>query len=229
MTDDEQTPESNDTDPRRMPARTGPRAPDQRYFAPATERNQEPILAVLKDYLPETGSVLEIASGTGQHVAAFAQVFPGIQWVPSEPSPGGRDSVAAWVKQAGVDNVGAPLDLETTRSRWHAGLDADSFAALLAINLIHIAPWEATEGLLTGAGMLLESGGFLYLYGPYRRGGEHTAPSNAAFDAKLQEENPAWGVRDIADVETTAAAHGLRLEAVVDMPVNNLSLILRKD
>jgi SAM-dependent methyltransferase len=206
-----------------------PQPPDasRRRHAPAAERNREPILAVLREHLPHNGRALEIASGTGQHATAFARAFPGIEWLASDPDASARESIAAWAAETGVSNLAAPLDLDVTAPDWFEAFDA-SFDAVLAINLIHIAPWTATEGLLKGAGALLRREGVLYLYGPYRRGGEHTAESNAAFDAQLRAQNPAWGIRDIDEVERAAAAHGLRRDAVVAMPANNFSLVFRK-
>lgn len=213
---------------KQAPPRVGQRSDDGRYFAPATERNTKPILGVLKEVLPARSDVLEIGSGTGQHVAAFAKAFPGINWQPSEPSPGGRNSIVAWVAEAGVANVDLPLDLETVRPQWFSEMGNRRFDAILCINMIHIAPWPATEGLFEGASALLTDRGIVYLYGPFKRNGSHTAPSNAAFDARLREENPAWGIRDTDEVAKTAETHGLVLDQIREMPVNNLSLIFRK-
>ncbi len=195
--------------------------------APAAERNTSSILQVLKTHLPASGRALEIASGTGQHAAAFAQNFPAITWVPSDPSPDARRSIAAWAGEAGLENLKSPLDLDVMRDGWTASLEG-SLDVVLAINLLHISPWAACEGLLRGAGALLRTQGMLYLYGPYRRGGVHTAESNARFEEWLHGQDRAWGVRDIGEVERAAAIHGLGLDEVIAMPANNFSLILRK-
>ncbi|MFJ4290697.1 DUF938 domain-containing protein [Cupriavidus sp. NPDC089707] len=198
--------------------------PDARRMAPATERNREPILAVLRNVLPASGTVLEIASGTGQHAAHFAAAFPGLTWQPSDPDRAARESIAAWTAHAGLTNVRAPLDLDVCRQPW----DIDAADAMVCINMLHISPWAAAEALFAGAGKLLGPGGVLYLYGPYRRGGAHTAPSNAAFDAQLRATDADWGVRDMEDVVALAAAQGLRCDEPVPMPTNNFSLVFRK-
>ncbi|MEM8743271.1 MAG: DUF938 domain-containing protein [Pseudomonadota bacterium] len=201
---------------------------DRRQHAPAAERNAVAILDVLADHLPGTGHVLEIASGTGQHGAAFARALPNVVWHPSDRSPNAHASIRAWRDEAGAENLKAPLDIDVMHGQWWKDIDR-RFDALVAINLIHVAPWAATEALLEGAAQLLLPGGFVYLYGPYRRDGEHTAPSNAQFDLSLQAQDPEWGVRDMGEIESVGAKHGLRLEKAVDMPANNFSLILRRD
>jgi hypothetical protein len=200
-----------------------------RLHAPATQRNREPILAVLRRVLPASGVVLEVASGTGEHAVWFAEQLPGLSFQPSDPSPTQRASIAAWIASRGLANLRAPLALDVTRAGWErsAGVPRD-LAAILCINLIHIAPWEAALGLLRGAGMALAPGRPVYLYGPYRRGGAHTAPSNQAFDASLRAQDPAWGVRDLDEVAAAAEAAGFALEEIVEMPANNLSVILRR-
>jgi SAM-dependent methyltransferase len=195
---------------------------DDRQYAPATERNRAPILEVLRRALPSQGSVLEIASGTGEHAAFFAPHFPRLVWQPSDADPAARASIAAWT--AGMDNVRVPLALDAASSAWPLAA-AD---AVLCINMIHIAPWPATEGLVAGAARLLPVGGLLFLYGPYQRDGRHTAPSNAAFDASLRARDPAWGVRDLGDVSALATQAGFRLAEVVEMPANNLSVLFRR-
>ncbi|HYH19315.1 MAG TPA: DUF938 domain-containing protein [Azospirillum sp.] len=192
--------------------------------APAVERNRAAILDVLRRVLPAEGLVLEVASGTGQHATFFAAGLPGVTWQPSDPDPDLRASTAAWAAEAGLPNLRPPLALDATAEPWPVAR-AD---AVVCINMIHIAPWEAALGLFRGAARLLPPGGPLALYGPFMRDGRHTAPSNAAFDADLKARNPAWGVRDLSVVETTAAAHGLRLAEVVEMPANNLSVVLRR-
>jgi SAM-dependent methyltransferase len=204
---------------------TGPtHDPDPRRMAPATERNREPILAVLRNVLPARGTVLEIASGTGQHATHFAAALPGLTWQPSDPDPAARASIAAWTAHAGLANVRAPLALDVCRQPW--GIDAAD--AVVCINMIHIAPWAAAEALFAGAGKLLGPGGVLFLYGPYRRGGAHTAPSNAAFDAQLRATDPDWGVRDMEAVIALGEAQGMRCDEPVPMPANNFCLVLRK-
>ncbi|MBN3754533.1 DUF938 domain-containing protein [Paraburkholderia sp. Tr-20389] len=198
--------------------------PNQRQHAPATERNREPILAVLERVLPATGTVLEIASGTGQHAIHFAAALPQLVWQPSDPDEDSRASIAAWTTHSGLANVRAPLALDVRDASW--GIDAAD--AVVCINMIHISPWESAQGLMSGAGRLLGPGSVLFLYGPYRRGGAHTAPSNAAFDAQLQSRNPAWGVRDMEAVVALADAAGFDGDEAVAMPANNFSLVFRK-
>ena len=192
--------------------------------APAAARNQAPILKVLRRVLPRAGLVLEIASGTGQHAAAFAAACPELTWQPSDSDPMARASIAAWAEDSGQTNLRPPLDLDVCYPDWPSRI-ADPVAAILCINMIHIAPWAACEGLLQGAGQILPDGGLLYLYGPFRREGQHTAPSNAAFDRALRAQNPAWGVRDLEAVAARAEAHGLAMRETVAMPANNLSVI----
>ncbi len=202
---------------------------DERRYAAATQRNRDPILAVLRGVLPAGGTVLEIASGTGEHAVWLAAQLPGLAFQPSDPDPDHRASIAAWTAFTGVANVRAPLDLDTTAPDWEAGAAVPAgLAAILCINMIHIAPWAAALGLVRGAGTLLAPGGILYLYGPYKRGGAHTAPSNAAFDQSLRARDPAWGVRDLEAVTAAAAAAGFAPESVIEMPANNLSVILRR-
>jgi len=187
----------------------------------AAARNRDPILAVLRRVLPAAGVVLEIASGSGEHAAYFAGAFPRLAWQPSDPDPRAHASIAAWC--AGVPTVRPPLALDATDERWPVAP-----AAIVCVNMIHIAPWAACEGLLRNAGRSLPAGGVLYLYGPYRVGGRHTAPSNAAFDAGLRARDRAWGVRDLEIVVTLAASHGLDLRETVSMPANNLSVVLER-
>ncbi|MEM5340840.1 DUF938 domain-containing protein [Paraburkholderia azotifigens] len=198
--------------------------PNLRQHAPAAERNREPILAVLERVLPATGTVLEIASGTGQHAIHFAAALPQLTWQPSDPGEDARASIAAWTAHSGLANVRAPLALDVRDASW--GLDAAD--AIVCINMIHISPWESARALTGGAGRLLKAGGVLFLYGPYRRGGAHTAPSNAAFDAQLRSRDPAWGVRDMEDVVALADAAGFDLDETVEMPANNFSLVFQK-
>ena len=201
---------------------------DERLYAAATQRNREPILAVLRGVLPERGTVLEIASGTGEHAVWLAAKLPGIVIQPSDPDPDNRASVAAWARFTGVPNVRAPLALDVTAQGWDATRIPRPLAAILCINMIHISPWEATLGLMRGAGALLPPGGVLYLYGAYKRGGAHTAPSNASFDQSLRARDPDWGVRDLEAVTGAATDAGFAPESVIEMPANNLSVILRR-
>ncbi len=198
-----------------------------KQHAPAAERNAAPILDVLRQCLPGTGKVLEIASGSGQHACHFARALPQIVWQPSDRDAGARASIHAWRDDAGLENLQAPLDVDVMDPGWSGALDRQ-FDAVVAINLIHVAPWLLVDGLLGGAARLLVPGGLVYLYGPYKRDGAHTAPSNARFEDWLHAQDPEWGVRDMADIEQVGAKHGLRLERVIDMPANNFSLILKR-
>jgi hypothetical protein len=198
---------------------------DARRHAPATARNRDAILAVLRETLPESGLVLEIASGTGQHVCHLAAALPGLRFQPSDPDAESRESIAAWTGQSGLSNVLAPLALDVVEDDWSDRAPAAD--AILNINMIHISPWSACRGLLRGAGRLLAPGAPLYLYGPYKRGERHTAPSNEAFDQSLRERDERWGVRDLDDVVACAREHGFALERTLEMPANNLSVILR--
>jgi hypothetical protein len=197
---------------------------DLRRSAPATLRNREPILSVLRPLLPDSGVVLEVASGTGEHAVHFARAQPGLRWQPSDPFADARRSIAAWIRAEKLNNVLPPLDLDAASEDW----PIDQADAVLCINMIHISPWEATEGLMRGAGRLLASGHPLYLYGPYRRSGRPLEPSNAAFDADLRLRDERWGLRDVAAVEACAEDNGLALDQLVEMPANNLSLVFRK-
>ncbi|WP_343519981.1 DUF938 domain-containing protein [Sphingomonas sp.] len=193
-----------------------------RKHAPATARNREAIAAVLAEVLPATGAVLEIASGSGEHCAFFAERFPALRWQPSDPEPSALASIASWC--AGLGNVAPPLAIDASAADWPVAR-AD---ALLCVNMVHISPWEATLGLLDGAVRVLPAGGPLILYGPYLRAEVETAPSNAAFDASLKARDPRWGLLDVAEVSEAAAARGLRFERLVEMPANNLILVYRR-
>ncbi|MGF1550090.1 MAG: DUF938 domain-containing protein [Sphingomonadaceae bacterium] len=197
---------------------------DAKRHAPATARNRDPIIAVLKDALPETGLVLEVASGTGEHALAFARAFPKLQFQPSDPDPDYRASIAAWREAEGPDNLLAPIDLDARDAQW----PVERADAIACINMVHISPRAATEGLIAGAGRILPPGAPLYLYGPYRREGVETAPSNLAFDASLRARDPEWGLRRLEDVDALAKRHGLTLERVVAMPANNISAVFRR-
>jgi hypothetical protein len=197
---------------------------DDRLHYPATARNRDAIVAVLRGVLPASGVVLEVASGSGEHVAHFAQAFPALAFQPSDPEEAARQSIAAWARQAGLANVRPPLALDAAAEDWPLSV-AD---AILCINMIHIAPWRATQGLLRGAARLLPAGAPLYLYGPYRRTGVVTAPSNEAFDASLKARHPEWGLRDLEVVAALARDHGFSAPAVTEMPANNLSVVFRR-
>lgn len=198
--------------------------PPGAVVAPAAARNRDPILAVLRRVLPATGTVLEIASGTGEHAVHFAAALPGLVWQPSDPSEEARASVAAWSAAATLPNLRPPLDVDAAAPVWPVA----SADAIVSINMIHIAPWQACLGLMAGAGRLLPPGGPLVLYGPFNVDGRFTAPSNAAFDASLRARDPAWGIRDVADVAAAAEAHGLSLDERVEMPANNTMLVFRR-
>ena len=191
--------------------------------APAAERNRGPILEVLQRVLPPRGRALELASGSGQHVVHFAQHLPGWHFTPSDPDPSARASIDAWVASAGVDNVDPARDIDARRQPW--GVDA--LDAVLAINMVHIAPWEATVGLLQGAAKVLRPKGQLVLYGPYIIDGE-TAPSNRQFDASLRARDPSWGVRELSEIVALASEHGLALAHTVPMPANNHTVVFAR-
>lgn len=196
----------------------------EKRHAPATVRNRDAIADVLEAVLPPTGTVLEVASGTGEHVVHFAQRFPQLIWQPSDYSDLSLPSIAAWVAESGFTNVRPAVQLDASSPGWPVP-QAD---AILCINMIHIAPWAATMGLMAGAGRLLQARAPLYLYGPYLRDGVETAPSNLAFDQSLKERDPDWGLRDLSAVIALAAEHGLHIEQVIEMPANNLSVIFRQ-
>jgi SAM-dependent methyltransferase len=192
--------------------------------APAAARNREPIAAVLREVLPASGTVLEVASGTGEHAACFAALFPGLRWQPSDPDPQALASIRAWRAEVELANLLEPVRLDASAEPWPVAA-AD---ALLCINMVHITPWAATAGLLRGAGRLLAAGAPLILYGPYRRAGVPTAPSNEAFDLSLKARDPQWGLREIEAVEAEAGCNGLRLERVFEMPANNVTIVFRR-
>jgi SAM-dependent methyltransferase len=200
---------------------------DSRQYAPATERNRDPILTVLQRVLPPTGTVLEIASGTGQHAAYFAPRLQPRQWLPSDPNPLLRASIAAWRQASGAENLLPPLALDARNAVWSVETERE-ITAIANINMIHISPWSACLGLMAGAGRLLPPGGILYLYGPYQRHNQPTAPSNVAFDTSLRAQNPEWGVRNLEDAIAVAEAEQLQFQEVVEMPANNLSVVFRK-
>jgi SAM-dependent methyltransferase len=199
--------------------------PPGALVAPSTARNREPILGVLRSCLPPSGLVLEIAAGAGEHAVYNAAALPDLQWQPTDPSPEALASIAAWRDQAGLPNLLAPLRLDAADPETWPVARAE---AVVNINMIHISPWAATEGLMAGAGRVLPSGGVLFLYGPYLERDVPTAPSNLAFDESLKGRNPAWGIRRLDAVTSLAAEHGLALAERIAMPANNLSLVFRK-
>jgi SAM-dependent methyltransferase len=193
--------------------------------APATARNRDPIARVLYEELPESGLVLEIASGSGEHVVHFAQELARLVFQPSDPDEEARASIRAWTEETGVRNVREPLALDVEAAAWPIAR-AD---AVLCINMVHISPWSATLGLLDGAARVLSGAGALFLYGPYRRDGVVTAESNEAFDRSLRERNPSWGLRRLEDLDREASARGFVRTRLVEMPANNLSLVYRRE
>ncbi len=192
--------------------------------SPAAERNKQPILDVLETSLPRAGLVLEIASGTGQHVVHFAAGLPALEWQPSEADAVLVAALGARLDTEALANVRSPLVLDALRLPW----PISSADAIVCINMIHIAPWSAAEGLFRGAGAALSGRGPLVLYGPFKRSGAHTAPSNRAFDASLRARNPAWGIRDIDAVRILAEREGFELERCTAMPANNFALVFRR-
>jgi hypothetical protein len=192
--------------------------------APAAARNRAPILAELRTILRNPGLVLEIASGTGEHGVWYSQALPWLTWQPSDRDADALASIAAWRETARLPNLLPPLLLDTSAVSWPVAR-AD---AIVAINMVHIAPWSAVLGLFAGAERVLPAGGLLYLYGPFRENGLHTTPSNAAFDADLRARNPDWGVRDLNDLTALAARHGMAAPDRIAMPANNLSLVFRR-
>ncbi len=198
---------------------------NNRRHSPSTERNRSAILDVLRGVMPQSGTILEIASGTGEHAAWLTPQLPEMTWQPSDLDTDNFASIEAWAEDA---RVLKPIRLDVTENDWGEGAVADRLVAIVCINMIHISPWTACEGLIEGASRLLPEGGVLYLYGPYRRNGRHTAQSNADFDFSLRQRNPEWGVRDLETVVAYADINGLILDRVVDMPANNLSVIFRR-
>jgi len=201
---------------------------DVRLDYPATGRNQEVILDVLKEALPKSGAVLEVASGSGQHITYFAQQIPQLKWQPSDIEAAARASIDAWRNEMGVtDAVHTPIDLDASVDIWSLGHIKD-LNAIMSINMIHISAWEACLGLLKNASRVLPAGGVLYLYGPFKVGGFHIAPSNAEFDLSLQSQNPSWGVRNLDDVAEEALKQNFQLMKTIRMPANNFSVIFHK-
>ena len=207
-----------------MAWKIGERLADGRCVAPAAERNKGPILEVLQRVLPPRGLVLEIGSGTGQHAAHFANALSQLSWQPSDPDGKNRRSIVLWSRVEELGNVRTPLALDVRERPW----PIDAADAIVCINVVHVSPWAATLALFDGAREVLPVKGVLFLYGPYRRGGRHTAPSNEKFDAELRAHDPEWGLRDVDELADVADRAGFALAEIVDMPANNFSLVFRK-
>jgi SAM-dependent methyltransferase len=206
-----------------------PVEPDGRLDAPAFHRNHQPIWAVLEKFLDgKSGDVLEAGSGTGQHVVDFARRSPDVTWWPSDFNEAHLKSIGAWRAYARLPNVRPPLQIDLSDPAWcsemHDGSRPGQLLAVFCANVIHIAPWRVAEGLFAGAARYLQPGGRLFLYGPFKRDGRHTALSNAVFDSSLRDNDPEWGVRDIVDVTALAETVGLGLVEIAEMPANNLIL-----
>jgi SAM-dependent methyltransferase len=197
---------------------------DHRLQYPATQRNRDAILEVLHGVLPPSGLVLEIASGSGEHIVYFANALPGLTFQPSDPEDAARISIAAWTAETGLSNIRPPLAIDVRREPWPIA----QTDAMLCINMIHISPWEATQSLMRSAGRILAKGAPLYLYGPYRQQGVVTAESNEAFDASLKSRDPRWGLRHLDDVAALAREAGFSAPKVTPMPANNLSVVFRR-
>ncbi len=198
---------------------------DPRQYAPATLRNRDLILRILRDVLPTKGLILEIASGSGEHVVHFARNLPSLSFQPSDREPDALQSVAAWVKATRVTNVRAPLVLDAAQSPW----PITSADGIICINMVHISPWDATLGLVRGAAAILVPTAPFYLYGPYKREGFATAPSNQAFDRSLRDREPTWGLRDLEAVAAVAQFVGFSAPTITEMPANNLSMVFRRN
>ena len=198
-----------------------------KQYAPATERNREPILKILSEILPSGSKILEVASGTGEHAVYFASKLPSCHWIPSDVSSESRSSITAWKNDRALDNLSLPLSIDVTQDNWQQQVKTE-IDGIVNINMIHIAPWQACLGLMEGAEQILPPSGILYLYGPYKREGKHTAVSNANFDRSLRDRNPQWGVRDLEQVIEAAANANLKLQQVIEMPANNLSVIFSR-
>ena len=211
---------------------TAPPAADGRLEAPAFQRNHDAIWTALSRILDkESGDILELGSGTGQHAAEFASRSPQLIWWPSDIMDAHLASISAWRKHAGLANLREPQRIDLTNANWiwqGENDDDGSLTAMMCNNVLHISPWVVSQNLIAGAGRLLRAGGHLFIYGPFKRGGQHTAPSNADFDASLRARNPAWGVRDIDDLAALAKAAELTLTDAVAMPANNFVLVFER-
>jgi len=206
---------------------------DGRLDAPAFHRNHEAIRAVLMQFLAgKSGDAIELGSGTGQHIVDFAHHLPDITWWPSDLNEKHLKSIEAWRAYSNLANIRSPLRIDLADPCWCPEMDGGhgpgNLVAVFCANVIHIAPWRVAEGLFAGAGRYLQPGGLIFLYGPFKRGGQHTAPSNAAFDSSLREGNPEWGVRELEAVQELATKAGLSLREIAEMPVNNLAVVFGK-
>ena len=201
----------------------GPAAADGRRSAPAVSRNRKPIAEVLADWLPSAGTVLEVASGTGEHAVWFAERFPNLTWQPSDTHPDAQASIDAWRKASGLSNIAEPLTINASSRDW----PIERANAVLNINMAHISPWAASLGLIAGAAGVLPEGGPLILYGPWLKGDIETAASNVAFDADLKARDPQWGLRRVEDFAAAASVQGFELAEWRQMPANNLMLLFR--
>ena len=195
-----------------------------RLVSPSAERNKAPVADVLRRVLPDQGLVLEVSSGTGQHVVHFARAMPHLRWQATERDEANLRSIASWRGAEALPNVLEPIRLDVVDQPW----PVSSAAAVVCLNMIHIAPWAAAEALIRGAEAILAPGGILFLYGPYRREGGHTAPSNEAFDRSLKARDPDWGVRDLEEVARFARQNGFHAPEIFEMPANNLSVFFRR-
>jgi hypothetical protein len=206
------------------------RLPPDCQHAPATTRNREPLLTVLREFLPPAGTVLEVASGSGEHATFFAPQLAPRYWLPSDIDERALASITAWQALTPAAHLLPPIRLDVRESIWipEQSKPPQAITAIVAVNMIHIAAWEACLGLMAGAGRLLAAGGVVVLYGPFRQSGQHTAASNAAFDDSLRRRNGEWGVRDLEDVVSVAEAEGFSLGKTVTMPANNLSVIFMR-
>lgn len=197
---------------------------DARLFAPSTSRNRRPIFEILHPLLPAEGLVLELASGAGEHITGLAsESAPSLMFQPSDPDSNARHSIDAWTQGLSLTNVRPAIELDAAAADW----PVDQANVVFCINMIHISPWSATEGLFRGAANIMPPGGILFTYGPYRRDGAHTSPGNESFDADLRRRNPAWGIRDLEAITELAAELGFATPDVTEMPANNLSLVFR--
>lgn len=205
---------------------------DARRYACATQRNRQPILEILLQVLPPTGSILEIASGTGEHATFFAPHLAPRKWLTSEPNPQLRASINAWYQHDPAENIYPPFNIDAREPVWavetELSPDLQPIVAIVNINMIHISPWSACLGLIAGADRILPIDGILYLYGPFKQGGKHTAPSNEAFDQTLKMQNPEWGVRDLEEVIAVANAQNFKLQTIYQMPANNISVVFQR-
>jgi Protein of unknown function (DUF938) len=200
-------------------------ADDARLYAPSTARNREPIFEVLQPLLPSSGLVLEIASGAGEHIVGLAAASStNLKFQPTDPDAQARESIDAWRRELNLPNVRPAIALDATAPQW----PLECANVVICINMIHISPWSATEGLFRNAARMVPAGGVLFTYGPYKRDGAHTSPGNEAFDADLRKRDASWGIRDVADVARVGTAAGFADPDVVSMPANNLSLVFRK-